>query len=308
MTQQRGRRTDKKKYQTTGNRRSKDGIIYLSGSENLHDREIRSQNTVNGTNDTKKKQSRKRKKNRRNVSGRVFLSILGVIVICAGLVYLETLIFKVKQIQVEGNTYTTQKEVEDWIRQNPYSSNTLYDLWYYNQEKRTQLPSVEKVKVSMVSPSKIRVSVTEKTLAGRIDCKNGYLYFDKDGIASLKSEEAIDGVTIVEGMQIDESKLEMGKQVPVDDKDVFKKLSQLSSLLTKNELAADKIICSGSDLTVVFGNVRVSLGSDSYEDKIPQIPPILQKLSEQYADQTGELHLENYQTSDATIRFVPDTQ
>ena len=309
MTQQRGRKSDGKRKQTSYREtrtHSKDDIIYLSESENLHDREIRSKN--NTSNNIKKNTKKKHKKNRRNVSGKIFFTILGIVIVCAGLVYLETLIFKMKQIQVTGNTYTTQQEVEEWIKQNPYSGNTLYDLWYYNKKKQTQLPSIEKVKVSLISPSKIKVSVTEKTLAGRIDYADGYLYFDKDGIASLKSEEPIDGVTVIEGMQIDESKVEMGKQVPVDDKAVFKKLSQLTALLKENELTADKISCSGSDLTVFFGNVRVALGSNSYEDKIPQIPPILQKLSEQYADQAGELHLENYQTTDASIRFVPDTQ
>lgn len=317
MTQQRGRRPDGKGKRTnyrTPRTHSKDDIIYLSESENLHDREIRSKNDTNNNinnnikSNTKKKQNRKRKKNRRRVSGKAFLTILGIVIVCAGLVYLETLIFKMKQIQVTGNTYTTQQEVEDWIKQNPYSGNTLYDLWYYNQKKQTQLPSVEKLKVSLISPSKIKVVVTEKTLAGRIDYDGGYLYFDKDGIASVKSEEAFEGITVIEGMQIDESKVKMGKQVPVDDKEVFKKLSKLTALLTENELTADKISCSGSDLTVVFGNVRVALGNNSYEDKIPQIPPILQKLSEQYADQAGELHLENYQITDASIRFVPDTQ
>ena len=207
-----------------------------------------------------------------------------------------------------GNVYTTQQEVEEWVKQNPYSGNTLYDLWYFNREKCTQLPSVEKVKVSLISPRKINVAVTEKTMTGRIDLGSGYLYFDKDGIASLKSEELIEGTAMIEGIQIEESKVKLGKKIPVDDKDVFKKLSELITLLQENELTADKIICSGSDLTVVFGNVRVSLGSASYEDKIPQISPILQKLSEQYENQSGELHLESYQTSDTSIRFVPDTQ
>ena len=231
-----------------------------------------------------------------------------IIIICAGLVYLETLIFQLKQIRVTGNVYTTQQEVEEWVKQNPYSGNTLYDLWYFNRENCTQLPSVEKVKVSLISPRKINVAVTEKTMTGRIDLGSGYLYFDKDGIASLKSEELIEGTAMIEGIQIEESKVKLGKKIPVDDKDVFKQLSELIALLQENELTADKIICSGSELTVVFGNVRVSLGSGSYEDKIPQISPILQKLSEQYENQSGELHLESYQTSDTSIRFVPDTQ
>ena len=39
-----------------------------------------------------------------------------------------------------------------------------------------------------------------------------------------------------------------------------------------------------------------------------QLPPVLSKMSELYADQTGTLHLENYNASDASIRFVPDSE
>ena len=239
MTQQRNRKTDRGRSRTTAKHYSRDDIIYLAGSEDLHDREIRSQNNKNN-----KKQSKKHKKNRRNVSGKVFLYLFIIIIICAGLVYLETLIFQLKQIRVTGNVYTTQQEVEEWVKQNPYSGNTLYDLWYFNRENCTQLPSVEKVKVSLISPRKINVAVTEKTMTGRIDLGSGYLYFDKDGIASLKSEELIEGTAMIEGIQIEESKVKLGKKIPVDDKDVFKQLSELIALLQENELTADKIICS----------------------------------------------------------------
>ena len=68
MTQQQNRKTDRGRNRTTARHYSRDDIIYLAGSENLHDREIRSQNNKNN-----KKQSKKHKKNRRNVSGKVFL-------------------------------------------------------------------------------------------------------------------------------------------------------------------------------------------------------------------------------------------
>ena len=56
-----------------------------------------------------------------------------------------------------------------------------------------------------------------------------------------------------------------------------------------------------------FGNVRIQLGSGNFADKLSQVPPILSKLQEQYADQPGVLHLENYTRKDDSIRFVPDS-
>ena len=48
------------------------------------------------------------------------------------------------------------------------------------------------------------------------------------------------------------------------------------------------------------------LGNDEFEEKLQQIPPILKELNEQYAELTGTLHLEKYDTGNTTIRFVPD--
>ena len=47
MTQQRNRKTDRGRSRTTAKHYSRDDIIYLAGSEDLHDREIRSQNKKN---------------------------------------------------------------------------------------------------------------------------------------------------------------------------------------------------------------------------------------------------------------------
>ena len=40
--------------------------------------------------------------------------------------------------------------------------------------------------------------------------------------------------------------------------------------------------------------------------KIAQISPILEKLNEKFAGQAGVLHLENYETSGTSVRFVPE--
>ena len=52
MTQQRNRKTDRGRSRTTAKHYSRDDIIYLAGSEDLHDREIRSQNNKNNKKNT----------------------------------------------------------------------------------------------------------------------------------------------------------------------------------------------------------------------------------------------------------------
>ena len=49
----------------------------------------------------------------------------------------------------------------------------------------------------------------------------------------------------------------------------------------KCDLAPDKIVCSGSDLYLFFGNKCVNVGHTNLEERIMQISPILEKLGDQ---------------------------
>lgn len=252
--------------------------------------------------------AKKKVKKRRRIPWKAILTAVLVVVCIGGLGYLETIIFQTKKVEIVGNTYTPTADIETWLNQDKYYGNSLYLLWKYNRENAEYPPSIENMKISMKSPQEIRVNVTEKTFAGRIDYAGAYLYFDKDGTACLKSEEAIEGVPYVEGMEIEEDKVLLGEAVPVSDSEVFGRINEACALLTENELVPDQISCSGTDLTLHFGVVRVQIGSSNYADRIAQISPVLTKLNELYNGQTGTLHLENYDSGDSSIRFVPDTQ
>ena len=52
---------------------------------------------------------------------------------------------------------------------------------------------------------------------------------------------------------------------------------------------------------------RSLIGNKEYEIRIAQIKPILEKLKEQYPDQAGVLHLENYEADSASINFTPQS-
>ena len=252
------------------------------------------------------KGKRRRKRLRRRI--KVLVGILCVIAVLVFLGYLIVGLFQLKQIEVSGNRYCAEQEVVDWVKSGKYSDNSLYVLWKYNQNSTKQLPSVESVRVKLKSPWKIQVQVKEKSYIGRIDYNGQYLYFDREGIASLQMTDIIEGVPCIEGMDVDLNTVKIGEVLPETDSKLFGEIQQILDLLTEYELAADKISCSGNDLTIHFGGIKVMVGSSGFEEKMAQLPPVLSKMSELYADQTGTLHLENYNASDASIRFVPDSE
>lgn len=241
-------------------------------------------------------------------SGRKFLTglLCGIIILC-GLGYLTIVLFEVEQIVVTGNQYCSEEEIIDWLKQDRYSDNSLYLLWKYNQNDVEQLPAVEEAKVGLKDLRTVVVQVKEKTFSGRVDYDGGFLYFDQDGKAALITDAVIEGVPYIEGMEISADKITLGKTLPDEGGQVYEKIKELIPLLEKQGLSPDKISCEGTDLTLHFGGVRVQIGSGKFSDRLAQVPPILEKMAELYPDQTGVLHLENYDASGSSIRFVPDT-
>lgn len=233
--------------------------------------------------------------------------MIGVILAAALLGYLILLLFEVKKIEVKGTVYTSEQEVLDWVQEDKYSSNSLYILWKYGSKETKQLPPIERTTVSLKSPWEVVVTVKEKTFEGCMDYDGGYLYFDESGTACLKSTEYIEGVPYIEGIELEKEKVKIGKSIPVKEKKIFEEISEITQVLNEKELTPDKIACEEENLILYFGNVRIQLGSGNFADKLSQVPPILAKLQEQYADQPGVLHLENYTSSDASVRFVPDS-
>lgn len=244
-----------------------------------------------------KKKRRKRKTGRKILITFLTLFLLGVIVVFG---------FRTKNIQVTGNSYYGENSIVTWISKDKLSVNSLYTFLKYRFMNPTLPSGVEEMKVSLKSPWTVKVQVKEKTMIGYIDYDNAYLYFDKEGTASLRTKKVIEGVPYIQGMEVELSKVKIGKALPVSDKNIFQKIVEVSKYLEKYQLNPDSISCPGGEIYLTFGVVTVQLGKKEYEDRIAQIPPILEKLTEQYPDQAGILHLENYDTSNTAIRFVPE--
>lgn len=250
--------------------------------------------------------ARKKRRKKRRIRWKLILGVLGFITSMILIGYLIIILFETKQIHVTGTVYSSKQEVLEWVQSDPNSSNTLYIMWKYNGKKAEKPPAIQSSKVKMKSPWEVTVQVTEKEYTGRIDYDGTFLYFDKNGVASLKYADPIEGVPYIEGIRFDPQKVKLGAVLPVKDQTIFNRLGLLIELLHKNKLSPDKISCEEGSMILYFGGVRVSMGISDYEIKLAQAVPILAKLEELYPGQTGVLKLDNYSASDSSVRFVPD--
>lgn len=248
---------------------------------------------------------RKKKRRRRQLKKRILraLCVLAVLTFVICLIYT---VFQVKKINVKGNLYTASQDVVDWMKKDRFSDNSLYLYFKYNRDNIEQLPSVESVDVELKSPWILEVQVHEKELVGGINFGTKFLYFDAEGIASVITSEKLEGVPYIEGVDIAEEKVELGKTIPVEDTWLYQQIKEFSSCLAELELEPDKIVYEDSGITLYLESIRVLVGNDAFEEKLQQIPPILKKMNEQYEGLTGTLHLENFNAGNTTVRFVPD--
>jgi len=230
------------------------------------------------------------------------LAFLSAIAILLGIVYYLVSTYTIKNVYVEGNLHYTSEEIKEIVMEGPLGNNSLYlDLKYRNAGIEN-VPFVDVMDVEVLSPDTIKIIVYEKALAGYIEFMDNYLYFDKDGYVVENSNIITEGIPLISGF--DFSYVVMGEKLPVENETVFTNIMDITKLLSKYELAADKIyFASESDIIVFFENIKVKLGSTkNLEEKIMNLPQFLSSL----VGKSGTLNLENYAEDSRVTNFMPD--
>jgi len=230
------------------------------------------------------------------------LAVLSVIAILLGIFYYFVSTYTIKNVYVEGNLHYTKEEIKEIVMEGPLGNNSLYLSMKYRNTGIENVPFVDVMDVEVLSPDTIKIIVYEKALAGYIEFMDNYLYFDKDGYVVENSNIITEGVPLITGF--DFSYVVMGEKLPVENEAVFTNIMDITKLLSKYELSADKIFfASGSEITVFFENIKVNLGSTkNLEEKIMNLPQFLSSL----AGKKGTLNLENYGEDSRVTNFMPD--
>lgn len=246
---------------------------------------------------------RKGKKKREGVFSGLLILVLGIVILILAFI----LLFHIQKIEVTGTQYCTESEVISWLKKDKYASNSLYVWVKYNYTDVKQLPLVEASEISMKNPWTIQVRIYEKSIIGYLEVSGQYLYFDKDGtVILLTDQESVEGVPKIEGIPVALSEVKAHEQLPVEDKEIFSVVLEVTKEVQNCKLTPDRILFENEDVTLEFGNITVLLGQNNMDEKIAQISPILEKLQEKFPDTAGTLHLEQYSSVNRTISFIPD--
>lgn len=232
----------------------------------------------------------------------VLAIILVVLIAIAGVCLYIHYKYQVTNIYVEGNTHYTKEEIIDLVMVNRMDYNSIYLSMKYKNKEITGIPFIQAMDIKILSPDTIKIIVYEKSLAGYVEYLGKYLYFDKDGIVVESSSEQTSGVPQVSGLSFDS--ITLYEKLPVEDDTVFQSILNITKLLSKYKLTADRIYFSGVDeMTLYFGQVRVSLGTSDYiDEKITRMQYILPELT----GMAGVLDMRDYQDATDNVTFIQD--
>ena len=232
--------------------------------------------------------------------------ILKLLIVLSGLcitmlgVYLVMHKHTVKNVYVEGNLHYTKEEIQDMVMTGPLGNNSLYLSLKYRLKKTENIPFIDVLDVNILTPDTIKITVYEKALAGYIRYMDAYMYFDRDGYVVECSKVKTEGIPQITGLSFDH--MILGEILPVENQDAFESIMELTKLLDKYDLEADKIFFhSAGDMTIYFGDIKAALGSDrnQLEIKMMRLPQLLAKLE----GKKGTLRMENLTQDRTDVSF-----
>lgn len=234
----------------------------------------------------------------------IILAVLLVVAaICFGAAYYLLTEYKVENVYVEGNVHYTQEEIKNFVMNGRLGDNSLYLSFKYKNKDITDIPFVDVMNVDILSPDTIKITVYEKALAGYVSYMDNCMYFDKDGYVVESSTIKTAGVPQITGLTFDH--VVLGEPLISGNTEIFNEILEVTKLLNKYSLSADKIYFhSSGEVTVYFGDVKVSLGAvdDTAEDKIMLLPVFLPDLE----GKSGTLQMETYDDNGGKYTFKPD--
>lgn len=228
-------------------------------------------------------------------------AVLAVILLGGGY-YIKTT-YTVSTVYVEGNVHYTEDEIKDIVMSGFLGDNSLYLSLKYRNKGIEGVPFVDTMDVKVLAPDTIKIIVYEKVLTGYVRFMDTYMYFDKDGYVVESSSIRTAGVPQVTGLKFDH--VVIGQALPVEDKDIFNEILNVTKLLNKYELKADKLYFNrAGEVTVYFGEVKVALGSESLamEDKLMLLPELLPGLE----GKKGTLQMNTQSEGDGRYTFKPE--
>lgn len=207
--------------------------------------------------------------------------------------------FTIDTVIVEGNVHYSDEEIQEMVLGGRLGRNSIYLSLKYHNKQMEDIPFVETMDVKILSPTSVKITVYEKSMAGFVEYMGQYFYFDKDGTVVESSMVKTMGVPQIKGLSFDH--IVLLEKLPVEDDTIFNHILDISQLLEKYGISAQQIYFDKDyAITLYFDKCRIKLGNTDYiDEKIMKLKMILPDIE----GKKGVLRMENYPSQSTDVTF-----
>ena len=183
-----------------------------------------------------KKVDHKRKKHKKK---HIFTKMLIIVLVLAAIyLFMSSSYFKVKKIQVDGNSYYTKEEVKS-IANAKTGQNLFFKSGISGMKDRlNKEPYFEEVKVRRKLPNTISISVKERKQAAAIAYGKEYIVIDSKGTV-LRKTDVMPKIPLFRGLTV--SKLKTGEPVEAEEKETLDMTLKMLKIMEKGDIFFKKV-------------------------------------------------------------------
>ena len=212
--------------------------------------------------------------------------------------------FRVTSVQVEGNSFYTDDEIKNMVTNVPLAKNSIL-AGFINTEKSTKdAAMIDSIKISRINRNTLLLQVEEKQIIGYIEYQGQCLNFDRQGIIQIITDEPMENVPKIEGIDVKEAV--QGERLSGISRTKLNPILSVGKMPEKMENKPDRLEFNDlNQLVMYYGDIEVRLGDDeNMDEKINRLVGILPELE----GMSGILHLENTTEDSESVVFDDATQ
>lgn len=231
-----------------------------------------------------------------------------IIEAAAGILLIFVLVFflgfRVTGVQVEGNNFYTDDQIKNMVLDVPMAKNSILAGFIDTEKSTKDEAMIDGITVSRVNRNTLLLQVKEKQMIGYIEFQGQCVNFDRQGIVQIITEEPLENVPKIEGIDVKEAV--QGERLSGINTTKLNTILSVGKMLEKMEEKPDRLAFNElNQLVMYYGTIEVRLGNDeNMDEKINRLVGILPELE----GMSGILHLENTTEDSESVVFDDATQ
>jgi len=188
---------------------------------------------------------------------------------------------RLESVTITGSSYYTAEELKEKLITEKTDS---YALLLYLRAKLfgfSEIPFIEKADAELVDKNSVRIVLYDKAVIGCVKTMGRYMHFDRDGIVVESSEERLEGVPEVTGLEFEE--IVLYEKLEIKREALFDRMLEITMLINKNKLPVETVeFDKNSAVKLILENAEVLLGKQkNYDLQINNFAAILEAAGEE---------------------------